>query len=527
MRLLIAALLLGSVTLPADLLFATAAHAQSALCPTSINVQGGDRTGFALDNGACTNRVNAGAFSGAALATQALSDLSQSTTQETNRNAAAAVADRREAERERCAPGLVRVNGICQRPAAIGPVPALRTITPSRSERRARVEPEATPVPRRATPVSRARVEPKQVAAPKRAPSLVTHRAPDTMQRERPYRSLISKDESVPVLPFLPFTEGPRFAAWATGFGDYERREGRGTSNIQCCFAVAGVPGGLPNLLALDVRSSATTAGFTGGLDVTGRNLLQSGDGVIAGVLTGYIATDLSITTRSLSSSPNVGNGFGQLRANLSGPSLGYFTTYFNGPFSADFTYKADMLSLDERFGESLAFVAQPTAIGQSALFFGGGRASLTTHSLIGNANYRFPITATFWIEPTAGIQYSVTNYGSGANRLGLDNGDLFRVQGGVRVGTTFETANAVLMTASLSGLAYENVFINGGFLQGVGFEQSNILVRADEGKVRGLGILNISFDHRNGFTWFVQGSVRGGENLFGAGGKAGVRYQW
>ncbi len=361
---------------------------------------------------------------------------------------------------------------------------------------------------------------------PETPPRRGAYRTPLPEERAQPVRPLISKDGPALLLPVVALPEGPRFSAWATGFGDYERREGRGLGNIQCCFAL----GGLPNGLILDVRATTTTAGFTGGVDVTGRNLLQAGDGIVTGFLTGYITTDLNITTRSRAQNPQDGiilPGFGQLRANLQGPSLGYFATYFNGPFSADFTYKADLLDLNERFNDTLAFTAQVNAGPQQATFIGGGRTNLTTHSLIGNVNYRIPFSATLWVEPTAGLQYTATSYGRGAANLGLDNGDLLRLQGGLRFGSTFATESGVLVTTSLSGLAYSNVFINGGFLQGGTFEQNNILARADEGKVRGLGILNLAFDYQNGFSWFVQGSVRGGDNLFGAGGRAGVRYQW
>ena len=49
----------------------------------------------------------------------------------------------------------------------------------------------------------------------------------------------------------------------------------------------------------------------------------------------------------------------------------------------------------------------------------------------------------------------------------------------------------------------------------------------SDQGKVRGQGIARVNFDYGNGFSTFVQGEVRGGEGLFGAGGRAGVRYQF
>jgi hypothetical protein len=36
-----------------------------------------------------------------------------------------------------------------------------------------------------------------------------------------------------------------------------------------------------------------------------------------------------------------------------------------------------------------------------------------------------------------------------------------------------------------------------------------------------------VNFDFGNGITTFVQAEIRGGQSLFGAGGKAGLRVQW
>ena len=78
-----------------------------------------------------------------------------------------------------------------------------------------------------------------------------------------------------------------------------------------------------------------------------------------------------------------------------------------------------------------------------------------------------------------------------------------------------------------MTGLAYSNVAISGGFIQGGAFGTSDLLSKADEGKVRGEGILSVSLEQSNGFSGFIQGSLRGGSGLSGGGVKAGLRYQW
>ena len=74
-------------------------RAQTIFCPATFS-----GSPVALTNGSCTDRID-GAFSGAAVASQALSELSQTTTQVTTKEIGKAVVERREQERERCPAG--------------------------------------------------------------------------------------------------------------------------------------------------------------------------------------------------------------------------------------------------------------------------------------------------------------------------------------------------------------------------------------------------------------------------------------
>jgi hypothetical protein len=83
-----------------------------------------------------------------------------------------------------------------------------------------------------------------------------------------------------------------------------------------------------------------------------------------------------------------------------------------------------------------------------------------------------------------------------------------------------------VRVTPSVTGLAYSDVIVNGFVTQ----ELTTLpvgLVQSDEGKIRGEGLFTLAFDYGNGLSSFVQGEVRGGQDLFGAGGKAGLRFTW
>ncbi len=86
---------------------------QATACTPTTTVTSKTATGFVLKNGVCTNDL--AGFSGAALASQALSGLAQTTTQATTRSTENTIVDRRERERQRCPEGMSRVNGNCER----------------------------------------------------------------------------------------------------------------------------------------------------------------------------------------------------------------------------------------------------------------------------------------------------------------------------------------------------------------------------------------------------------------------------
>lgn len=218
------------------------------------------------------------------------------------------------------------------------------------------------------------------------------------------------------------------------------------------------------------------------------------------------------------------GTGVSQLRATVSGPTVGAYATYFSAGFSTDVTVKFDFLTVDETFNDLLATTITPTPFVFSA---GAGSVNLLNSTVFGNLNYRFDLYPNFWVEPTVGVAYTNSSYGSGAAQLGLADGNLVRVQGGARFGTSTLISNGVLMTTTLTGLAYNDVVVQGGVLPVFAFQGNNLLAQSDEGFMRGQGILVLNFDFGNGMSSFVQGDVYGGAHLFGAGGRGGLRYQW
>jgi hypothetical protein len=276
------------------------------------------------------------------------------------------------------------------------------------------------------------------------------------------------------------------------------------------------------------VQSQTGTVGFLGGADLTSRGIIFGGDGLIVGAMAGFVSSNLTLNTTNLQfNAPNqgssfVGPGSSRTTAHLSGPTAGLYATYFNGGFSTDFTLRIDALNLDETFNESAT-----CSCGAYLPVSGNGSVPLLNGTVAGNLNYRFNLYPNFWIEPTVGAQYTNSSYGSNAFQLGLEDGNLVMVQGGARFGNTTLIYNHILMTTTLTGLAYDDVLVAGGFIPAAAFEGQNLLVQADQGQVRGRGILAMNFDFGQGISSFIQGEVRGGQGLFGAGGKAGVRVQW
>jgi hypothetical protein len=448
-------------------------QAQTIFCPTTF---GAGSPPVALANGSCTDG-SSGAFSGAALASQSLSELSQTTTQVTTREIGKSIVERRERERERCPAGFSRVDGACR---------------PTRSTVRE---------PVRAVP------------------------------REKPTPAEVVKAPPPPLL----IEPAVRFGTWAQVYGDYQKRDAAGPATLNCC-TVGGIPfnGVQPNL-ALNIESRTSTVGFVAGADLTSRGLLSADDGLIAGVTAGYTSSELKLNTFALSvDQPSIGTGLSRLNANVSGPTAGLYATYFSGGFSTDFTAKFDFLTVHETFNDLLATTGSQGAAGDPFVapdpflpFSGAGSVGLLNSTVVGNFNYRFELYPNFWIEPTVGVQYVNSSYGSGAAQLGLADGYLVRVQGGARFGTSTLISNGVLMTTTLTGLAYNDVVVQGGLIPVNAFSGNNLLVQADQGLMRGEGILALNFNFGNGWSSLVQGDVYGGAHLFGVGGKAAVRYQW
>jgi hypothetical protein len=496
------------LALGVSLLSANSAVAQSVFCPAVVSnapsVIGGvinATPGVGQSGGKCTNPAVAGAYSGAALASQALGDLAGTSTIEETSVAVQSIEQRRELPAQACPDGEVLVDGICKAQPPAPAVPIVGGVQPA-PELSTAPAPAPSAVPKRSRTKAAKRVVPQVITAP-------------TLPVHKP---------STPVI----YDQSFRIGAWAQGFGDYEHRSGNQNTIINCCTAQNTNTNFAP--LQLEATSNLSSGGFVGGIDGTKRGLWSGQDGVIFGLLGGYTWTNLSLTTTVLSTVPaKTASGSSFTSAHINGPSLGGYLSYFNGPISNDFLIKDDFLSLNETQSQLLGFGAcscySPGGIPFVTPQFGSGSTNLNQLTLSDDLTYKIPLSGWMWTAPTAGLRYINSTYSSSAQALGLADGYIFRAQGGVKVGMD-SLFNNVRVTTVLTGLLFEDVVVHGNNIQGGSFGQEAAILN-DQGRIQGEGIAMVNLDFSRGVSASVEGDIYGAQGIFGAGGKVTLHMLW
>jgi hypothetical protein len=278
--------------------------------------------------------------------------------------------------------------------------------------------------------------------------------------------------------PTPSLTRPAVFSTWTSSFGDYEFH-----SNI--------APGS-----SNDTSRTTKTGGALAGADVTLRSIASETDGLILGVLTGYSGSWITFANMAPS-------------ARIEGPSAAIYGTYFNGGLSTELTLKLDLYAMSQGTSESNSVPST--------------NIPMQNYTGTENLYYKLPF-GRGWIEPTLGLRYTYTQYGGGAASLGLANGQDWRFQGGARIGTDTYW-NGMRVTLSVLGLLYDDAIVNGFVVDNAGLGPG--ILPADEGKLRIQGALSANIDYGNGWSAFTQLDVRGGTDLFGVGGKLGLKYIW
>jgi len=190
-----------------------------------------------------------------------------------------------------------------------------------------------------------------------------------------------------------------------------------------------------------------------------------------------------------------------------------------SGAFSADLAFKIDAFDLNQRVTETLVNCANVPVTRFN-------ETSMTNYVLASNFNYRIGSPGSHYIEPTFGLRYTHTDFGSSGGTFGLRDGDVFRVQGGLRVGTRFTTPDGWVWNTSLTGLLYSDVSISGFVVPSTSVLQPTTPL-VDEGKLRVMGVLENRVDVGFGYTLYSDVEVRGGDDVFGFASRLGIRRQW
>jgi hypothetical protein len=310
-----------------------------------------------------------------------------------------------------------------------------------------------------------------------------------------------------------PTVQPMSYGAWGQIYGDKERH-----TNL--------APGSVDN-----PTRNQTTFGQIAGIDVTNSWMSAHGrETVQLGVLAGHNDTRSKFTD-----TPNVTDA----SQRDEGVFVGTYASYQMNRFSLDALAKVDFYNLSRR-STSLKTDTTTVSCGSGQVLIVDDPADLsstvqsrltsagdvreTNFTLGMNAAYRFDLHDGYWFEPTAGFRYTYTGYGSGASSLNLDDGQVLRLQAGARIGTSWNS-HGFKWSPSLLGLLYSDVLVRGFTLNDSGFASGASSV--DEGKLRALGQLVLKLEDGTGMSYTAQADVRGGQDVFGYGGRLGIRYEW
>jgi len=422
---------------------------------------------------------------------------------------------------EVCPVGLVNVGGTCQPIQTVSASATPPPATPAAQQQAIAAAPPAAAATAQASKAGPAQPAGKpKAAAPKQAAVATEKPAAVSAPEPSAYRSL--KDDFVQEPP------SRITGAWAETFVDLERH-----ANIN------GGQGPSPT-------RTQRTVGALAGVDWS----VRTGGGVPQGQLFGLFAGYQHIHSHFSDASftgdvfPIAGGGAGfrtidvaGAEQTLQGGSVGLYTSFFLAGLSGDLTYKADFFDLDrsglsrERVfsnGCGGGFVPMTLPGGGTALSRSlDASTRLTDHTIALNGNYRLELGNGWWMEPTAGVRFTYSDFDNDASALGLADGRVLRIQGGLRFGTATVVSGGHYWTTTLTGLLYSDVLIDGyvanSFVPGLPATVAN----ADEGKLRALGMVQTRLLLSSGLSYYGQLELRGGEDMIGGGGRVGIRYEW
>jgi hypothetical protein len=387
-------------------------------------------------------------------------------------------------------------------------------------------EQQAQPIPvSNTTPAAEAQASAGSEAAP---PKTTSGSAPKKPKYKQAASTEPTASQQGYVYPEVMGGTERIMSSWGQGFLDWEHHD-----NI--------APGQEENR-----GRTSKTAGVVSGTDWTWVNPAAR-QAVQVGYFSGYSATfnsfgNTNFTASSGGDTDNVNRT--DSKQKIDGSFLGGYLAAVKGNATFDLAFKADLFDLHQ---SSTLTQTDDTCGHPSAIE--SGSASVNNYTIAADAAYRYNVSPTGWYEPIFSIRYTLTDYGNDpthftsinptvpdlnintSGRLGLEDGTVLRLQGGIRRGEHGVLPDGGLWTVVGGAYIYSDVLITGfKFNPGVaadGTPLGTTVFPVDEGKVRGLGQILTTFDYANGWSYLMMGEVRGGEDLIGVDGRVGARYRW
>lgn len=276
---------------------------------------------------------------------------------------------------------------------------------------------------------------------------------------------------------------------WLKATGNFAQRETSTSTTI----------GGTS--VTYDTSYHQDSYGIIAGTDMGTRGLWDRGDSLVAGLMGGYISSDLDFTSTGVS-------------AHLSGAMLGAYVTYLDGQWVIDAAFKANLLTLRYDSAGASLFDSNP------AVRSYGGEI---------DTGKRMFMDETSFIEPLASIAYVSTAVDSTTimgTPTSFGNGSSGRASVGARFGTLELSSPENIVDVSLTGRLWDAF---GGSSGATLVSSSANLPVTDNfngifGEVGGnMQIL----DRHDGWSSFIATSVKFKDHFTSETVTAGVRYHW
>jgi outer membrane autotransporter protein len=249
-------------------------------------------------------------------------------------------------------------------------------------------------------------------------------------------------------------------------------------------------------------------SGVQAGADSGWLNLGGSGVNAHFGVTGGQIWAD---ATEQLTS---VINPMSEVRFEV--PFLGLYYLVTKGPFSTDFTYRHSWYDMS---------VTNPTASLSGAMFHG------QSDNVNGSISYTIALPNNFFVEPTANLSYTVSNFdnlpiANGAAVLGFNEVKSVLGRAGARVGTGFAYGGFNWSPFGIALVQHEFAGNSTGTFTSSALGSTPFDLSATRVGTFYQTSLGISFQSQTtGLLGFVRADWRSGDSLHGGGILGGIRY--